>query len=61
MYPHQEPLREVKLQAFVEDGGSKMTLEVVAFQGWKDLADELIERVSVVFEGLLSRPGEVIW
>ena len=61
IYPHQEPLREVKLQAFVEDGGSKVTLEVVTFQGWKGFANELLERVSGVFEDLLSRPNEVIW
>ncbi|KAH6865916.1 nonribosomal peptide synthetase 6 [Alternaria rosae] len=38
LYPHGEPLREWKCQAFVKDGGKKLGIEIVTFEEWKDVA-----------------------
>ncbi|KAJ2904839.1 hypothetical protein MKZ38_007031 [Zalerion maritima] len=61
LYPHQEPLRELKLQAFVEDGGKKMTLEIVTFEGWRNYADEILEHVGGIFKSLVESPSDTVW
>lgn len=51
-YPHQEPLREWKVQAFIAEDGKSMTLEIVTFESWKHhaegLLDELVKSVNVL-------------
>jgi amino acid adenylation domain-containing protein len=42
LYPHGEPLREWKCQAFVKDGGKKLGIEIVTFEEWKGVADEVL-------------------
>ncbi|KAK3179720.1 NRPS [Lecanicillium sp. MT-2017a] len=52
LYAHEEPLREWKVQAFVHDGGKRMTLEIVTLESWAgfaaELLDELVEATRVV-------------
>lgn len=55
LYVHEEPLREWKVQAFMHEGGAKMTLEIVTFESWADYAagllDELVYATKVVVSG----------
>ncbi|KAI6360453.1 hypothetical protein MCOR25_006738 [Pyricularia grisea] len=60
IYPHQEPLREWKCQAFVADGGRKLTMEIVTFEAWKEQAVEVLAEVAACVEELVGRPGEVL-
>lgn len=55
-YPHLEPLREWKIQAFV--GDDEMTLEVVTFEEWHTFGQELLEDFVTAFEQLIARPEE---
>lgn len=58
LYLHEEPLREWKTQAFVEDGGKRMTLEIVTFEGWREYANEVLEKLGAVFTSLVEKPDE---
>ncbi|OAL53680.1 nonribosomal peptide synthetase 6 [Pyrenochaeta sp. DS3sAY3a] len=49
LYPHAEPLREWKCQAFVKDGGKKLGIEIVTFEEWIGVA-----------EGVLGEVGEAL-
>ncbi|KAI6443821.1 NRPS [Pyricularia oryzae] len=60
IYPHQEPLREWKCQAFVADGGKKLTVEIVTFEAWREQADEVLAEVAACVEELVCRPGDVL-
>ncbi|OLN95333.1 Nonribosomal peptide synthetase 4-like protein 2 [Colletotrichum chlorophyti] len=55
IYPHQEPLREWKIQAFPQ--GDKLTIEIVTFESWKGHAKELLDKIEDVFKVLLGNPG----
>ncbi|KAF2635407.1 nonribosomal peptide synthetase 6 [Massarina eburnea CBS 473.64] len=44
-YPHEEPLREWKVQAFVLEGGKTLGIEVVTFESWKGRLED--------FEGVM--------
>ncbi|KAI0007656.1 non-ribosomal peptide synthase [Xylariaceae sp. FL0662B] len=59
VYPHLEPLREWKVQAFVD--GDRMTLEIVTFRDWIGAAAELLEELGDIMEGLVRRPSERIF
>jgi acyl carrier protein len=45
LYPHGEPLREWKCQAFVKDGGKTLGIEIVTFEEWKGVAEEVVREV----------------
>ncbi|KAL0940675.1 peptide synthetase [Colletotrichum truncatum] len=55
IYPHQEPLREWKIQAFPQ--GDKLTIEIVTFESWAGHAKELLDKIEKTFEVLLGNPG----
>ncbi|PTB61783.1 non-ribosomal peptide synthetase [Trichoderma citrinoviride] len=56
VYPHEEPLREWKIQAFVHDGSSKLTLEIVTFESWGGFARGLLDDLVDAVETLLKDP-----
>lgn len=45
VYPHAEPLREWKCQAFVKDGGKKLGIEIVTFKEWIGVAEGVLKEV----------------
>ncbi|TGJ78952.1 hypothetical protein E0Z10_g9811 [Xylaria hypoxylon] len=59
VYPHLEPLREWKVQAFVK--GDSLTLEIVTFKDWLDVAAELLDELEVIMTALVKRPGESLF
>ncbi|XXG95223.1 hypothetical protein Hte_001483 [Hypoxylon texense] len=59
VYPHLEPLREWKVQAFVD--GDSLTLEIVTFQDWIGVAAELLDDLQQIMETLVRRPNELIF
>ncbi|OAA40718.1 AMP-dependent synthetase/ligase [Cordyceps fumosorosea ARSEF 2679] len=61
LYVHEEPLREWKIQAFVAEGGNKMTLEIVTFESWGGYAKELLGDLVAVMEGLVQRADEKLF
>ncbi|PTB74132.1 non-ribosomal peptide synthetase [Trichoderma longibrachiatum ATCC 18648] len=56
VYPHEEPLREWKIQAFVHDGSSKLTLEIVTFESWGGFARGLLDDLVDAVDTLLKDP-----
>ncbi|KAL7921576.1 hypothetical protein ACQKWADRAFT_327610 [Trichoderma austrokoningii] len=54
IYPHQEPLREWKIQAFVHDNSTKLTMEIVTFESWggyaRGLLDDLVTAVGMLLK-----------
>jgi hypothetical protein len=62
VYPHAEPLREWKCQAFVKEGGKKLGIEIVTFEEWIGVAEEVIKEVGEALEMLMSgRVGKIIF
>lgn len=61
LYVHEEPLREWKIQAFVHEGGERVTLEIVTFASWGDYAKELLADLVGVMEELVQRPDEKLF
>ncbi|KAI4620847.1 NRPS [Alternaria metachromatica] len=62
LYPHGEPLREWKCQAFVKDGGKKLGIEIVTFEEWKDVARGVLKEVGEALECLMKgKAGEKIF
>ncbi|KAI5856739.1 non-ribosomal peptide synthase [Durotheca rogersii] len=59
VYPHLEPLREWKVQAFVN--GDSLTLEIVTFEDWIGVAAELLDDLERIVEGLVKRPNEPLF
>jgi amino acid adenylation domain-containing protein len=45
LYPHAEPLREWKCQAFVKEGGKKLGIEIVTYEEWIGVAEEVLSEV----------------
>ncbi|KAF2655202.1 acetyl-CoA synthetase-like protein [Lophiostoma macrostomum CBS 122681] len=54
MYPHAEPLREWKCQAFIKDGGKKLGVEIVTFEDWGSVAEEVLSEVGEVLGRLVG-------
>jgi amino acid adenylation domain-containing protein len=54
VYPHMEPLREWKCQAFVKDGGKKLGIEIVTFEEWGSVADEVLTEVGEALGRLMG-------
>ncbi|KAK8080801.1 nonribosomal peptide synthase SidD [Apiospora hydei] len=59
VYPHYEPLREWKIQAFVQ--GDELMFEVVTFKEWIGVAEELLDELEGIMEVLVKRPQEAIF
>ncbi|KAE8862407.1 hypothetical protein PTNB29_04969 [Pyrenophora teres f. teres] len=45
VYPHAEPLREWKCQAFVKQGGKRLGIEIVTFEEWRGVAEGVLKEV----------------
>jgi hypothetical protein len=58
LYPHYEPLREWKVQAFVK--GDELMFEIVTFGDWIGVANELLDELERIVEALVEKPGEKI-
>jgi amino acid adenylation domain-containing protein len=54
LYPHGEPLREWKCQAFVKDGGKKLGIEIVTFEEWIGVAHGVLDEVGKALECLME-------
>jgi amino acid adenylation domain-containing protein len=54
LYPHAEPLREWKCQAFVKDGGKKLGIEIVTFEEWIGEAQDVLKEVGEALDCLMS-------
>ncbi|KAI1643091.1 non-ribosomal peptide synthase [Daldinia loculata] len=59
VYPHLEPLREWKVQAFVD--GDSLTLELVTFQDWIGVAAELLDELEEIMGMLVKKPDELLF
>ncbi|PNY26426.1 Nonribosomal peptide synthetase [Tolypocladium capitatum] len=59
VYPHEEPLREWKIQAFVD--GDRMTLEVVTVESWGEYARGLLDELADVASFLVREPRAVLF
>ncbi|KAF3037841.1 nrps [Didymella heteroderae] len=61
VYPHAEPLREWKCQAFVKEGGRKLGIEIVTFEEWIPVAKEVLEEVGQALEDLQKKADRPIF
>ncbi|KAI0460296.1 peptide synthetase [Xylaria acuta] len=59
VYPHPEPLREWKVQAFAK--GDSLVFEIVTFKDWIDVAAELLDELEDIMMALVKRPGELLF
>ncbi|KAI1349481.1 peptide synthetase [Xylaria sp. FL0043] len=59
VYPHLEPLKEWKVQAFMK--GDSLTLEIVTFRDWLSVAEELLDELEAIMTTLVKRPGESLF
>ena len=61
-YPHAEPLREWKCQSFVKEGGKKLRIEIVTFEEWRSVAEEVLREVGDVLGRLMGeKAGERVF
>lgn len=61
VYPHAEPLREWKCQAFVKEGGKKLGIEIVTFEEWIPVAHDVLKEVGQALEDLQKKADEPIF
>lgn len=54
VYPHKEPLREWKVQAFVQDEGRRLGIEIVTFEEWKAVGEEVLREMGEVLSELVE-------
>jgi len=54
IYPHSEPLREWKIQAFLKEG--TMTIEIVTFEDWLGFATSVFEDLGNSMDQLVASP-----
>ncbi|KAH0835265.1 hypothetical protein AYO21_10690 [Fonsecaea monophora] len=59
IYPHLEPLREWKVQAFLE--GNTMTLEIVTFEDWCEFATALLDDLVASMNQLVQSPTSLLF
>ena len=52
VYPHKEPLREWKIQAFVQDEGRRLGIEIVTFEEWRGVGEEVLREIGDVLRDL---------
>lgn len=58
MYCFEEPLREWKVQAFRDEKGEEMVLEIVTMECWKEEAEVVLGEVCEALKQLVERPWE---
>lgn len=56
VYPHMEPLREWKIQAF--PSGDKIGLEIITFESWREDAEILLEELGEALGQIVEAPGK---
>ncbi|KAL5421473.1 Non-ribosomal peptide synthetase [Paraphaeosphaeria minitans] len=61
VYPHAEPLREWKVQAFVLEGGRRLGVEVVTFEAWRGVGEEVVEEIGEVLGCLVGEGVERVF
>jgi amino acid adenylation domain-containing protein len=54
LYPHAEPLREWKCQAFVKEGGKSVGIEIVTFEEWSTVGEEVLTEVGEALRRLVG-------
>ncbi|KAJ4295559.1 Non-ribosomal peptide synthetase [Kalmusia sp. IMI 367209] len=54
VYPHAEPLREWKVQAFVLESGKKLGVEIVTFDAWRSVGEEVLGEIGQALEALVG-------
>jgi aryl carrier-like protein len=59
IYPHLEPLREWKFQAFVK--GDMITFEIVTFEAWIPKAEELFNELEGIMSQLVGQPDSLVF
>ncbi|CAG8981036.1 hypothetical protein HYALB_00008189 [Hymenoscyphus albidus] len=59
IYPHLEPLREWKIQAFPK--GDTICLEVITFEPWAKTATSLLNELGEIMEQLVNRPQSALF
>ncbi|KAI1332378.1 peptide synthetase [Xylariaceae sp. FL0255] len=59
VYPHLEPLREWKVQAFAKGDG--LTLELVTFKDWIGVASELLDELEQILDVLVKQPSKLLF
>lgn len=59
VYPHPEPLREWKIQAFCK--GESFTLEIVTYEDWKDLGTSILNELRECMEQLVNEPNSALF
>ncbi|KAI5305214.1 hypothetical protein KEM56_005002 [Ascosphaera pollenicola] len=59
VYPHLEPLREWKIQAF--PSGDNITMEVVTFQSWLGPATKILKELEKIMDMFMNRPTEPLF
>ncbi|ROT40235.1 surfactin synthetase subunit 3 [Sodiomyces alkalinus F11] len=59
IYPHFEPLREWKVQAFPE--GDSLTIEIITFASWEAHARELLDEMEEAMRLLVDQPGALLF
>jgi hypothetical protein len=55
VYPHYETLREWKCQAFVKEGGKSLGIEIVTFEEWGSVAEEVLAEVGEALAKLVGK------
>lgn len=63
IYPHEEPLREWKIQAFPGKQGDDdtLTLEIVTVESWQDTARELLDELEGIVRQLVKESDSVLY
>ncbi|KAK5052578.1 hypothetical protein LTR84_002443 [Exophiala bonariae] len=59
IYPHPEPLRELKFQAFCK--GDSLTLEIVTFEDWLDFGKSILDDLCDCLKQLVNRPTSALF
>ena len=61
VYPHLEPLREWKVQAFPSADGESVTMEIVAREAWVEEAHELLDGLESAIGVLVGKGSGVLF
>lgn len=59
VYPHAEPLKEWKIQAFLKD--NELTIEIVTFESWSETAKSLLNDLGDIVRLLVNEPHSAIF
>ncbi|EEH02753.1 nonribosomal peptide synthetase [Histoplasma capsulatum G186AR] len=59
IYPHLEPLREWKIQAFPK--GDSLCIEIVTFESWRAEADSILNEMGDIISLLVTKPNSTLF